>query len=101
MRMTIVALAIALLWPTLANAHFPSKCADKLNWFSVDHLETMKWKSDQAKAAAKEFLIRPDMIRLKSWVANIDAYQEQWAKGMLPLLKDLLKCIADKDGGAR
>ena len=82
-------------------AHFPSKCAEKLNWFSVDHMETMKWKSDQTKSAAREFLITPDMGRLKTWVANIDAYQVQLAKGMLPVFKDLLKCIADNAGPQR
>ena len=92
--------AIAVLWPAVAQAHFPAKCADTLNFFSVEHLGNMAWRSEESKSKAREFLAKPDMIRLRSWVAYVDAYQTQLAKGMLPVLKDLLKCIADNAAAA-
>ncbi len=95
MKMMIVAAAAAILLATPANAHFPSKCADALNFLSVDGLETQKWKSENVSSKTKAFLITPDMVRLKSWAADVDANQQYLAQTMIPALKDLLKCIAD------
>ena len=88
----------AILLAAPANAHFPAKCGDALNFFSVDGQEAQKWKSKNVSSKTKAFLATPDLIRLKSWAVDVDANQQYLAQTMLPALKDLMKCIAANAG---
>ena len=94
MRTLPLLVVTAILLTVPAKAHFPSECASALNFFSVDGLETQKWKSKNVSSKTKQFLVTPDMVRLKSWSAEVDANQQYLAQTMIPALQELLKCIA-------
>ena len=93
---TVLSVIAATTIALPAWAHSSTNCEDELNFIAIEHLETMQWKSTDVSERAAEFLQRSDEIRLSSLIAYIDAYQMQWAKGMLPLIVEFLKCIHPK-----
>lgn len=94
MRIKLLVLVAVLAIATPASAHFPSKCASELNFLAVDGATTQKWKSENVSAATRELLAKTDSVRMKSWIAQVDANQQYIARTMLVALTSLLKCIA-------
>ena len=98
---TIMVAAAVLFMAAPASAHFPSKCASELNFFSVDGMTTQKWKSENVSTSTKELLAKSDPVRLRNWAAHVDANQQYLAQTMLPAIKELLKCIAASEESAK
>lgn len=73
-----MAATAALLLAAPAKANFPSECVSVLNFFSVDGLETQKWKSENVSSKTKEFLAKSDLVRLRSWAAQVDGSLGFW-----------------------